>query len=296
MVGAFVRMSDWQLVLALWGDKYSVDDVNRLISAVRRHASKEPRIVLITDSPRNGLVSGVIQKPFPLFYTNPSFQHGGGCQAKLAMFEKGVVPDDRPAIYVDLDTAIFGDLSEFLRLLSKPKTIAIFQSGVLPFGRVSTLIWRLTDTRWYAHGNSSIIVYHPRESTHIAERFREATNSCCGAPGRALVADDRFMSWVAQPYMRSIPLSMAVKFPSEFMFPSRWLIHLRAAMPWLRRRWSNLIAITLPGSEVTGPRLVELDNGALVANSRGRILIWSDWAVGEAKSLITNYYKAQPRQ
>ncbi|NJS38866.1 MAG: hypothetical protein HC783_07435 [Rhodobacteraceae bacterium] len=34
----------WQCVMILWGDKYGVDTVNRLVAAVARHATRQPRL------------------------------------------------------------------------------------------------------------------------------------------------------------------------------------------------------------------------------------------------------------
>lgn len=69
-----------------------------------------------------------------------------------------------------------------------------------------------------------------------------------------------------QPHMRAIPRTMAVKFPTEFMLPWRWLIRLRGVLPWNRRRWAHLIMVTLPGAEVKGSKLLK---GARLSIARG---------------------------
>lgn len=102
---AIVPAVKYQLVLALWELKYSIDEVNHLIRVVRSQSKTEPRVILITDHPREGLDPGVIQHRFPKFFLQPEFT-AGGCQAKLAMFESGVVPDDLPAVYLDLDSVV----------------------------------------------------------------------------------------------------------------------------------------------------------------------------------------------
>ena len=122
----------WQLVLVLWGTKYPVAEVNHLIDTVLRHAAHAPRVVLITDRPREGLRAGVVQREIPAFFMDPRMR-GPGCQTKLCMFEAGVVPDDLPAIFIDIDTVVFGDMTRFLGLQTSRKTVAIFQSAVLPF-------------------------------------------------------------------------------------------------------------------------------------------------------------------
>ena len=208
----------WQLVIVLWGTKYGVAEVNHLINAVRTHSSQPPRVVLITDRARDGLAADVITRPFPAFFLQPEFLRGG-CQAKLSMFEAGVVPDDLPAIFMDLDTVVLGDMARFLALQSTPQTIAIFQSAILPFGALGRAVWRATKGRRYARGNSSIVVFHPRECGFIAQRFRALYGQHGHGGIKPLVADERFVSWAAQPVMRAIPRHMAVKFPTEFMLP-----------------------------------------------------------------------------
>ncbi|MGR3659576.1 MAG: hypothetical protein ACU0CA_00100 [Paracoccaceae bacterium] len=284
-------VAEYQLVLALWGSKYSIDEVNNLIRTVRSQSTTEPRVVLITDRPREALVPGVIQRPFPKFFLQPEFT-GGGCQAKLAIFKPGVVPDDLPAIYIDLDSVVMGDMGRFMSLQYNPKTIAILQSAIVPFGPIGRFIWRRTKGRRYARGNSSIIVYHPKECQFIAERFHALHKEHKGSFFRPLIADERFISWVAQPHMRAIPRTMAVKFPTEFMLPWRWLIRLRGVLPWNLRRWAGLIVVTLPGEEVKGSNLVNLSEGEEIVDRKGRRLIWSDRTLGPIPAKIIQQYRA----
>ncbi len=282
---------DWQLVLVLWGTKYPVAEVNHLIATVRRLASRPPRVVLITDRARDGLIDGVVQRPMPAFFDQPELRMGG-CQAKLSMFEAGVVPDDLPAVFIDIDTVVIGDMAQFLALQTTPQTVAMFQSAVLPFGAVARAIYRLTKGRRYARGNSSIVVFHPAACAHIASLYRDL-HARHGFNGiRPMIADERFISWANQPQMRAIPHSMAVKLPTEFMLPWRWMIHLRASLPWVRRRWAGLIAVTLPGGEVKGEALLTLPDGAEIIDRKGRRLIWSEAALGVVKAKLTAYYRA----
>ena len=150
--------AEYQLVLVLWGTKYGIDEVNHLIRIVKSQSRTQPRIVLITDRTRQGLDDSVIQRPFPEFFLKDEFK-GPGCQAKLAMFEDGVLPDDLPAIYLDLDSVVMGDLQRFQALQYTPKTIAIFQSALLPFGAFGRFLHKQTKGRRYARGNSSMIVF-----------------------------------------------------------------------------------------------------------------------------------------
>ena len=279
----------WQLVVILWGTKYPVAELNALIEAVESRASCPPRIVLISDRERPGLASHVLTRQFPEFFLQPEFCRGG-CQAKLAMFERGVVPDDLPAIYIDIDTLVLGDITRLLGLLDSTRTIAILQSALLPFGKLGRALHKITGGRRYARGNSSIVVYHPGHCAYVAETFRSLHQTHGGIGIRPMIADERFISWVAQDNMRAIPKSLAVKFPTEFMWPSRSLIYLRARLPWLRRRWNNLIAVTFPGAAFKGTDLLRLPEGAELTDRKGRRLIWSDRALGELRRRMISYY------
>jgi hypothetical protein len=281
----------WQLVLVLWGTKYGADEVNHLVAAVRRLAAHPPRIVLLSDRDRPGLDAAVTVRPIPEFFLRPDLC-GPGCQAKLAMFEAGAVPADLPAIFVDVDTVVLGDLTRLLDLLRTRDSVVIFQSAVLPIGPIGRLVWRLTGGRKYARGNSSIVVYHPAGSAHVAMRFRDLYETHGLGGFRPLIADERFLSWAAQPHLRAIPRTLAVKLPTEFALPWAWLIHLRGAMPWNRRRWAGLIAVTLPGTDMKGETLVVLPDGARVRDGKGRLLIWSHQALGPVRERIIEYYGA----
>ncbi len=279
----------WQLVLVLWGTKYPVAELNALIETVESKVTHRPRVVLISDRERQGLASHVLTRPFPEFFLRPEFCQGG-CQAKLAMFAQGVVPDDLPAVYIDIDTVVLGDVTRFLDLLSTPQTIAILQSVVLPFGPLGRAVYKMTHGRRYARGNSSIIVFHPSQCAYIAETFERLFLEHNGVGIRPMVADERFISWVAQPNMRAIPKRLAVKFPTEFMWPWRWLIFLRARFAFLQRRWAGLVAVTLPGEDVKGAELLRLPEGAEIMDRKGRRLIWSDRALGSLRGKIIAYY------
>ena len=286
----------WQLVLVLWGDKYPVREVNHLIDTSQAHAKPAPaRIILLTDRPRPGLRDEVDARDMPAFFLNPDFLRGG-CQAKLCMFEKGMVPDDLPALFVDIDTVVLGNLSQHVHLMQDRQTVAILQIANLPFGALARWLYRRTGGRRYSRGNSSVVVYHPAECTHIAARFRELFARHGSDGFRPMIADERFISWVNQPNMRAIPRDMAVKLPTEFMLPWRWLILLRARLPWVRARWDRLIVVTLPGVEVKGDALLALPEGAEIIDRKGRRLIWSEAALGPIKARLTDYYRSLDRK
>jgi hypothetical protein len=106
-----------------------------------------------------------------------------------------------------------------------------------------------------------------------------------------MVADDKFISWVAQPHMKKLPNSLIVKFPSEFMFPWRWWLYVKAQLPWVRARRAKLAAITLNGLLIKPEMLVELKQGEIVIDNKSRQLVWSPLTMGDFYQDIKKYYQ-----
>lgn len=285
----------WQCVMVCWGDKYPIELINHLMSEIERYAPTPPRFVLICDLPKPGLRAGAITRDFPPFFLNPAFKTGG-CHAKLAMFEKGVLPEDLPAVYIDLDTIVLGDISAALQLMDTCQTVAMLPSAIIPFGTIGRTLWKLTDKKKYARGNSSMVVFHPAECHYVAETFRNLFTQYPDFNFRPMVADERFISWVAQPHMKKLPKTLIVKFPGEFMFPWRWWLYVKAYLPWVRSRRAKLAAITLNGLLIKPEMLVKLAEGERVLDNKARQLIWSDKTMGGERTRILAFYEFLNRQ
>lgn len=286
----------WHCVLIAWGERYPVAEINRLIRAIRAGATGLTRVILLSDRPREGLEPGTELRMIPDWYLQPAFR-GPGCHTKLCLFEPDVLPDDRIAVYVDLDTLVFGDLSRVLDVMRTPDTLGLLPASILPFGRVSRALFRLTRGRVAARGNSSVVVFQPGRTAFIAARFRAMLEEGAELLRGPLRADDRFISWVAQDRVRAVSSRHVVKFPAEFMYPWRWLVHLRARLPWVRRRREGLVAVTFPGVNFKGEDLAQLAEGAEITDRRGRRLIWTDRAVGGMRAMIRAQYAGdQARQ
>ena len=279
----------WQCVMVCWGDKYPIALINHLMAQIERHAPSAPRFVLICDQPKPGLYPGAITRDFPAFFLNPEFKKGG-CHAKLAMFEKGVLPEDLPAIYIDLDTIVLGDISKGLKLMDSRQTVAMLPSAIIPFGPIGRTISKLTNKKNYARGNSSMVVFHPAECHYVAETFRSLFAKHPDFGFRPMVADERFISWVAQTHMKKLPKTLIVKFPGEFMFPWRWWLYVKAWLPWVRTRRAKLAAITLNGLLIKPEMLVALRDGEVVTDNKSRQLIWSASTLGNYYKRIPEYY------
>lgn len=281
------RKPDWQCVMILWGDKYDVAFVNRLARAIAARASRLPRFVLLSDRPRPGLEDAVSLRPIPEHWLAPAFT-GSGCQTKLAMFEAGVLPDDLPCVYVDLDSVVTGDLARAPGLLGRVDGIALLQSVVLPFGALARALFRLTRGARYARGNSSLLVFHPAHQTAIAAGF--LAFHAAHPSFRPLISDERYISWAAQAVAQAIPDGFAVKLPTEFMSRIPTLSYVWAALPWVRARRAGLVLVTLAGGEVKPEALLALPEGGRVTDRKGRVLIWSDRVMGRTRRDILDFY------
>lgn len=279
----------WQCVLICWGTKYGTPLINNLIRNIAAQAASVPRFVLITDAEKPDLLAGVHCVRFPDYWLQEPLKRSG-CHAKLVMFEKGILPEDLPVLYVDLDTIVMGDLQQGLSIMDSPQTVAILQSSIIPFGALGRLRYRMTQGRHYARGNSSFVVFHPAHNHFIAERFRDLFARHPDFGFRPMIADERFISWVAQPHMKAIPSSFAVKFPGEFMFYWGWWLYVRALLPWVRARRRRLAAITLNGLMIKPEKLLELHDGDRIVDEKGRALIWSPHTLGAMQERIRRYY------
>jgi hypothetical protein len=275
--------------LICWGDKYGVDIVNRLVESVLAHSPACARFVLLTDRDRPGLHPRVQCVEHPLHWLDAPLKRSG-CQAKLAMFEQGVLATDLPAVYIDLDTIVLGDMGQLLQLQRTPQTIAILQSAIIPFGPLGRSLHRRTHGKRYARGNSSVVVFHPAHCHFIASEFMRLYAQHPNFEFRPMVADERFISWVAQPHMRAIPKSQVVKFPGEYMFPWPTWLYIKAWLPWVRRRRAGQLAVTLNGLLIKPEKLLALCEGDRIVDEKGRVLVWSERTLGPMKNTIFNYY------
>ena len=279
----------WQCVMVCWGTKYSTALINNLARSIANKAASQPRFILISDRDRPDLADRIELVRFPEFWLQDRLKTSG-CQAKLVMFDHGIVPTDLPAIYVDLDTIVLGDLGTGLDLMQNRKTVAILQSAIIPFGWIGRTLYRWTKRRRYARGNSSFVIYHPAECHFIAERFKALLEKHPRLEFRPMAADERFISWVAQEHMVRIPNSFAVKFPGEFMFYWGFWLYIKARLPWVKSRRKGLVAVTLNGLMIKPEKLLSLKEGDVIVDEKSRKLIWSEKTLGFMRSKIQAFY------
>ena len=281
------RAAVWQCVLVCWGTKFSAGDLLGLISQIRGHSSVAPQIVLLTDRLRDDMPDDVIQRLIPEFYLQKRFM-SGGAQAKLGQFAKGVLPDDIPTVYVDIDTLVVGDLYRLVAALTDTSRLLMLPNSSLVFSRLARCVASLTSGRFKTRGNSSLLCYLPSECHHIDSVFRAQFADGATVPAKALVADDKFMSWIDHARTRRISNRIAVKFPVEYMGRVGWRLRLRASLPWIKKRRSQLCAITFPGKSADIGVLLNLSEGEILRDHRNRHLVWNDASTFPVKQILDN--------
>lgn len=282
-----MNLMPWQLIMVCWGTKYGAQDINRLHDAAKANSPSLTRTVLITDREHPSLSPEIQTTEFPAAFSDASLR-GPGCQAKLSIFLKGVVPDDLPAIYCDLDSAVLGDLAKILAVQSE-KQLGILQSTYLPANAFTRALHVVTRRRRYARGNSSIVAFHPRHHTNIAEEFLRL-HSMPGPDPRPLRADERFMSWSAQKDLCFISPKQAVKFTREFMGKSISELRARAALPSTIERRKRLVFITFNQDAIKPSRISSFADGEVIEDSKGRVTEWSDVVIGDLKEIFVRYF------
>ncbi len=275
----------WCLVLVLWGDAYSVAHVNALAGAALTLSTGCAEVVLLTDRPRPGLDIRVRAVPIPEFFDRPEFRRGGYV-IKLSLFSRSVLPPDMPCVYLDLDTAVTGDLGRIAALVQDRNDIFMLPPGnLIGFGRLRRARFRLTRGRRMAVGNSSILAFHSAAEPNLADTFQRLYETGSG-PAQVMNNDDRFISWFGWNRIAGVPSRLGVMFRREVLTRGRILGWLRNRAPWVRARRASIAAVTFNGAEHKPERLAALPDGALLSDKRGRSGRWSRAEIGPLKDRL----------
>ena len=279
----------WQCVMLSYGTKFPDEDINRIARAVRRHSPGVVRISVMTDRERPGVDDNVVQLMLPDFYRQSQFMRGG-CHAKIAMFEPGFLQNDVPAIYIDLDSAILGDLGRALSLRKGADRIMMLHHLYVPFGPLGRFLHRRTQGRKYARGNASMVVFDPDQSSYIDAAFKDQyqQNGLDGLD--ALSSDEQFISWSAQMKIQTIPSRIIAKFHYEFMSVIPGWPLIKAQLQWVRAKRRNLAAVTFCDEASKPEYLLQLHDGQKIMDRRYRRLTWSVWHIGDIGKRLREYY------
>lgn len=280
----------WCLVLAVWGEKYRAVHVNELARRARALSPSLVRVVLYTDRLRDGIDANIHQTLFPAYFAWPEF-FGGAYRAKLAVFSRLPLPSGVRCLYVDLDTVITGDLGRIAALAEGPDEVWMMPPAGLGFGAARRLVDRLRGGKHYPVGNSSLVAFHPDAEPNIAEAFHRRHADGIDVTLRYMHVDDVFISWLMRGRLRGIPNTLAVSFRREFMARARLILWLRHLSPRRRNRRKGLVAVTFNGLAVKPELLVDLPDGELLRDGKGRIGYWNDRFIGPVRQQIIASYR-----
>lgn len=286
-----IHRPGWCLVLAMWGTSYSDSFVNVMAERARALGPDCRAVVLLTDRHRPGIRDDVRQVLFEGYLAKPRyFQHG--YIAKLSVFRRDALPPAMRCVYLDLDTAVVGDLGRIAALVRAPGEYYMLPPGnIMGFVRLRRAIFRLTRGKVFAKGNSSVIAFSSAAEPNLAETFERLDRE--GAlKGRLSWLDDVFISWFAQERLHAVPTTHAVMFRREFLSRWPWLARLRARMPGTRARRKGLAAITFNGVSYKPDALLALPEGAEIKDPKGRRGVWSDAGIGPVRAQIIDYFRA----
>lgn len=273
-----------QIVFVKWGTRYPASWVNRHVRAVKKHASSEVCFCCITDeSDSDSFDSDVRVVPFPEFQA-PLDYLKQGCRLKMAMFKKGILQEEMPALFLDLDSSFLGDVARVERHIRRYRGIHMLKSHWLPWWPIQKYVSPLNISPYY-HANGSAIGFFPEDYYWLFDRFNiEVTGQPMESLPKTLRVDDRFTSYHCRDTLRVFPSHLITKFSQEFMSPSLRLGRLRSILPWIKRRRSKLVAISFPGLDLKPDEMVKLPVGAIVRHKR----VKCEWQAGALRDYWLN--------
>ncbi|WP_102109023.1 hypothetical protein [Oceaniglobus roseus] len=260
-----------QIVFVKWGRKYGPEYVNAMVEALLATASLPLKLICFTEHPE-GLHPDVETRPFPDFGVPVESMTGrGGSLLKMSMFEKGQLEPGVPAIYLDLDSSVMGDIAPLVRCLERQRGLYLLVRHAIPHWRFRGLVRLLAPHRYYL-GNTAVMALYPEDWWHIAEGFRRDFPKYRADPGqldpvtRRLYdeGNERIISHAARDVSRVFPDDVAVKFTQGYMSHFLWLAKLRNRLPQVRARRARQAVISYHGDALKPEHLVNFREGDLV--------------------------------
>jgi hypothetical protein len=256
-----------QVVFVIWGTRYHAAHVNGMRRAISQNTRKEVRFYCITDTPDRDWDREINVRSFPDFGL-PLDTLKSGCRAKLSIFAPGIVDDvNAPTILFDLDTLVCGDVSSLADLLNGEGEIFFLKNHYVPVWKFHTLA-RLIAPNYYYFGNSSILIFRPKDYFPLFDSFMQAMLHPVKSLEKSVVSDERYISSFAWGKTRVIPNSLAVRFSHEFMAPIAFFESIRRKVPWVKRRRTKLVAVTFSGIDLKPDRIAIVKEGELVREKR----------------------------
>lgn len=260
-----------QVVFVKWGTKYSAAYVNALVAAVLQHCSRDVRFICFTDDPK-GLNPDIDTRPFPdLGVPIPALTGRGGSLCKMSMFIDGQLEHGVETIYLDLDTAVFGDVARLADCLKAKRGLYLLQRHAVPYWRFRWLMRLIAPHRYYL-GNTAIMAFYPEDWTFIARDFIRDYPHYEAQDGSLDVArtkifkggNEMVISEAAKEASRVFPRDVAIKFTQGYMAPWLWLARLKNRLPWVKAARKRLPVLTFHGKSLKPEELIQMEPGQIV--------------------------------
>ncbi|SEB88486.1 hypothetical protein [Rhodobacter sp. 24-YEA-8] len=267
------------LILAIWGERYGAAHINGIVQGAFDHSPGMREAVLVSDRPRPDLDPRIRQCLFPAPFNQPEF-FSRGYRAKVAVLSPEITPRDLRCIYIDLDSAVIGDLGRLAALVRDETSLFMLPPTGLGFSRLRRLIDRLRPGAHFPVGNSSVLAFHagvtPNPACLYAAMLQDPQNRTAGD----MCIDDVIISSLARDIIRAVPEDCAVMLRREFMSKLPFWPRIKAALPWIAARRRHIAVVTMNGPEVKSEQLGRLETGSPIRDGRGRKGVWSPAAIG----------------
>lgn len=271
------------LVMIAWGSKYS----DRQIQYIHENARKSVgyrSTILITDKLRSNLSDEIEQKHIPEFYDKQEF-FKGGLRAKIAIFDRTILPKETVCLYVDLDSLILGDLQSVVKLLkSKNEILMLPPHGLEKISFVARLLARITSGKFFPVGNSSIMLFNSSESLNISESFKVLYHNKKREEHFSI--DDGIISWCSKRNLNWFPKTTCTMFRRKYMSRSVVVLYLTLLIDLFFRTKTEPAILTFNDDFCKPDALVKLRPGKKAVDMKGRKLIWSKRFLGPPHDAI----------
>lgn len=266
-------MTDWFLVLMIWGERYGDGDCNRLITSAFAQSASLQGAVVLTDRTDRKIDARAMQCAIADDFDRPELKRGG-FPIKISMFEIDALPEGSVCVYVDLDSAIIGDLGQIAGL-ANTGPLWTLPTPRARFNAWARFNWRLSKGRRYGAGNSSAFVYRNKFPGNPTRKFRDNTPIFGRQGDKERKNDDRFIGWSCQDIIRPLPSNRAVRFRIEFLELTVWLNRLNALLR--KRRRQDLVLVTFDGALTKPQDICRLHDGDQISDHHGRRGLWTDF-------------------
>ncbi len=281
-------MEGWYLILMIWGDAYGDADCNRLIRTAYAHSPSLKGVVVLTDRTDRKLDSRAVQAPIAADFDLPEHKKNG-LAVKISLFQIDALPKGAPCVYIDLDSAIIGDLGQ-LAALTQQGPLWTLPTARARFTAWSRLRWRFSGGRRYGAGNSSVFAYRNAFAGNPTAKFRDRTPVLGQmASDNIRGNDDRFIGWSCQDIIRPLPRHLAVRFRIEFLEVTVWLNRIKARLR--RKARQSLVVVTFDGALTKPSVIAALPDGAEIADHHGRRARWTDQEMSGLRRIMRDALK-----